>query len=292
MNFTVLWWQKNIKSLTVLFIIIMIICYGLHIVSNLNSLVNQVDQLPMRTKPDVMAKKIARLPRGAHLIIMKKHNDWVYVKRNDLFNHKQVGWVASWLVSDKHLQKLTSLSESTIYLDSGHGGTDTGAISNDGQSYEKTYTLKVAKTIKELLVPSGARVIMTRTTDTFVDLKPRANNSQKVKANVFISFHFDSSPTPNQASGVTQYYYHQDNGSKKLASFVSKNLNHVGLPNRGIHKGNILVLRDNSQPAILLENGYMNNDKDIKYIRSKKYRQQVSKDVVKGIRQYVNSIPQ
>lgn len=61
------------------------------------------------------------------------------------------GYVLCWTVSAPNngvTQKAaTKLSEATIVLDPGHGGTDTGLPANNNVDYEKTYTLKTAELV-------------------------------------------------------------------------------------------------------------------------------------------------
>ncbi|MBR3500748.1 MAG: N-acetylmuramoyl-L-alanine amidase, partial [Bacteroidales bacterium] len=67
------------------------------------------------------------------------------------------------------------LSLSTVVIDPGHGGKDPGAVSKDGNSYEKTFVLDIAKTLAEKIREGypDVKVIMTRSTDHFVTLNDR-----------------------------------------------------------------------------------------------------------------------
>lgn len=79
--------------------------------------------------------------------------------------------------------------EWVIVIDAGHGGRDSGA--RGARSYEKDITLAIAlKTgayIEEHL--SNVKVIYTRETDKFVDLRDRADIANKNHADLFISIH-------------------------------------------------------------------------------------------------------
>ncbi len=57
-----------------------------------------------------------------------------------------------------------------IVLDPGHGGNDTGALSNDEQTEEKDITLSTAIKVKKALEDAGATVYLTHTTDELVQL--------------------------------------------------------------------------------------------------------------------------
>ena len=99
----------------------------------------------------------------------------------------------------------------------------------------------------------GAQVILTRDNDRYVDLKSRPETAESIHADAFISFHFDSSPYANEGTGVTTYYYHKGNNSKKLASAINSQFNNLPLRNNGVDFSDFLVLRDNTRPAILCE---------------------------------------
>ncbi|QVI35971.1 N-acetylmuramoyl-L-alanine amidase [Lacticaseibacillus chiayiensis] len=239
----------------------------------------------LRNAAGINAPVVEKLDKGTELTVIKQQDDWYQVTAPD----GKTGFVASWTVSapnDGQTKKAaTKLSEATIVLDPGHGGSDTGAIANDGSDYEKTYTLKTADLVANALRAAGANVIMTRTTDKFVDLAPRPATANNAHADAFISFHFDSSPSKNSASGFTTYYY----SSKKdlpLAKSINRALTGLPLKNRGVAFGNFEVLRDNNQPAILNEMGYINNDKDFKYIKDPTYQSKIATDIVNGLNAY------
>ena len=86
------------------------------------------------------------------------------------------------------------LSLSTVVIDAGHGGKDPGAVSKDGQSYEKHFALDIAKTLAERIREGypDVNVILTRSTDHFVTLNDRAEIANKAGADLFISVHINS----------------------------------------------------------------------------------------------------
>jgi N-acetylmuramoyl-L-alanine amidase len=82
----------------------------------------------------------------------------------------------------------------TVVIDAGHGGKDPGA--HGAYSFEKNVTLAIAKKVQHLLEQNmqDVNVIMTRTTDRFVELNKRADIANRNNANLFISIHCNSSP--------------------------------------------------------------------------------------------------
>lgn len=88
----------------------------------------------------------------------------------------------------------------TIFLDAGHGGSDPGATFNGRQ--EKDDTLNLTLAVGKILESYGFRVIYARTEDIYQSPYQKAALGNDSGANVFISIHRNSSPYPNQYSGV------------------------------------------------------------------------------------------
>jgi N-acetylmuramoyl-L-alanine amidase len=82
----------------------------------------------------------------------------------------------------------------TIVIDPGHGGKDPGAHGN--YSVEKNVALAIGKKVNLLIKKEivGVSTIMTRNSDTFIELDKRAEIANKSDANIFISIHCNSSP--------------------------------------------------------------------------------------------------
>ncbi len=89
----------------------------------------------------------------------------------------------------------------TVVIDAGHGGKDAGAVSKDKKSYEKTFTLSIAGMLSDLIRQEypDVKVVMTRSTDKFVELRDRAAIANKAGGQLFISIHINSawSTSPN-----------------------------------------------------------------------------------------------
>ncbi len=94
-----------------------------------------------------------------------------------------------------------------IVIDAGHGGKDGGAESINGH-YEKDITLDIALKLRDEIrkrMPE-TKVVMTRSTDVFVELDKRGEIANKAGGKLFISIHCNSTPTrPTNASGFETY---------------------------------------------------------------------------------------
>jgi N-acetylmuramoyl-L-alanine amidase len=89
-----------------------------------------------------------------------------------------------------------------IVLDPGHGGDDTGATKNG--AIEKDVVLAFSLTLRDKLNATGRyKVLMTRDTDTFVELNARREFAEKHMASLFVAVHADYANA--KARGATIY---------------------------------------------------------------------------------------
>lgn len=270
------------KRIRVLFAIIFVLVgiLGYRTYKYFGQLEIQTNYAILKNGPGVEYDQISQLKQNQRVTVLKNKYHWMYVETDD----EKKGWIADWMINSSYKLPVTDLSNATIVIDPGHGGYDSGATSNNEKKEEKQYTLAYAKLLAEKLRKQNAKVYLTRDDDTFVSLSKRPTLADQVHADAFISFHFDSSPTKNTASGFTTYYYHKN--SLKLAQMVNNEFGAIGLENRGVEVGNFLVIRDIKEPAILLEMGYINSDRDFDQIISKSYRTTVVNDVYQGLEKY------
>jgi N-acetylmuramoyl-L-alanine amidase len=90
-------------------------------------------------------------------------------------------------------------------IDPGHGGIDSGAVTQGGMT-EKQIVLEFSHALRERLEASGlVRVAMTRTGDVFVPLRDRVRMARAQKAALFISIHADSVVDEADVRGATVY---------------------------------------------------------------------------------------
>ncbi len=103
----------------------------------------------------------------------------------------------------------------TVVIDAGHGGHDPGALGKHSQ--EKKITLAIALKIGKLISENipNVKVIYTRKTDVFVELINRAAIANKNDADLFISIHVNSNPSPN-ASGIDTWVMGQSKTSQNF----------------------------------------------------------------------------
>lgn len=239
----------------------------------------------IRSKPSVEAAVITTTQRGDSLTHIETEGDWYLVSLADGTR----GYVASWVVDSSNSDTpappamVTSLSEATIVVDAGHGGHDPGAVTDTFN--EKLITLKTAERLANRLRDAGANVILTRDTDEYISLNDRVYYAHRAKADAFISIHYDALEQANVMSGTTTYYYSQSD--LELAETINESLRTYGpLPNNGVREGNYFVLRENAQPSVLLELGYLNHYRDVSVVNTESYQSVIVESIYQALNNY------
>lgn len=121
----------------------------------------------------------------------------------------------------------------------------------------------MALAVGGLLRSCGFNVVYTRQTDVFVPLIERANISNRANADLFISFHRNSSTNPTANGFENWVYTNPSTKSLVAANYILDRVVAVGVQsNRGIKYGNFVVLRETNAPAVLIENGFISNSED------------------------------
>jgi N-acetylmuramoyl-L-alanine amidase len=171
----------------------------------------------------------------------------------------------------------------TVVVDPGHGGHDPGATQR-GVSPEKTWTLDLAYRLKNRLEAGGFNVVLTRQTDVFIPLEDRVLISNSQPNVIFVSLHFNSIGK-RDIQGVETYY--DTNRSAKLAAKVQQSI--LQLPDvfdRRVKTAPYYVIRYNSNPAILIEGGFLSNPVESRRIASPNYRDALAEQIYQGIIAY------
>ena len=200
----------------------------------------------------------------------------------------------------------------TIVLDPGHGGSDPGALGFGLR--ESDLTLSIGKYCQQTLSQyAKTKVYMTRTSDTFVDLKPRADFAKSVGADLFVSLHINSS-SASSANGAEIWvpspgtWFPAFNGvGEDLACEMLSKLKALGLADRdtvwdnyevngekkyypdGSWADSLSVIRNCREAgimAILVEHGFISNQSDAKFLSSEANLKKLGEADAQGIVDY------
>lgn len=148
-----------------------------------------------------------------------------------------------------------------IVIDPGHGGSDPGATYNGRQ--EKDDALGLAMAVGNLLKNAGYDVVYTRTTDVYNTPFEKATIGNNAGGDLFVSFHRNSSAIPGGYSGIQTLVYNDEGLKAQLARNINENLATLGFEDKGVvERPNLVVLKRTKMPAILLETGFINSEKD------------------------------
>ena len=198
---------------------------------------------------------------------------------------------------------------STVVLDPGHGGKDTGARSP--YEYEKNFALDVARRVRNELQKSGLRVVLTRNSDSFVELAERAAVANRLKNSIFVSLHFNAADanqaangfeifcvTPRGAPSTAYEQIHlsdmvEENGNEHdIHSFALANAiyhamhGRMEMFDRGVKRARFAVIRLAGVPSVLIEGGFLTNAADARNVASKQWRDNYAASIARGILEY------
>ncbi len=148
-----------------------------------------------------------------------------------------------------------------IILDAGHGGRDSGAVYSGRTEKEDNLALTLA--VGEILEDYGFEVFFTRTEDVYQRPFQKASIGNELDGDLFVSIHRNSSPSPNQYSGVETLVYADRGLPEEVAENINERLEEVGFQDLGVaERPGLIVLNSTQMPAVLVEAGFINSDRD------------------------------
>jgi N-acetylmuramoyl-L-alanine amidase len=191
------------------------------------------------------------------------------------------------------------LSGKVIYIDPGHGGPDGGA--GDKNALEKDIALAVSLKVRDYLQEQGALVLMTRETDRDLaaedtrgysrrkveDIKKRLKLINESEADLFISIHLNSIPSPRWSGAQTFYAPHKKE-NRRAAKFIQdelrENLGNTKRKAKPIH--HVYILKHANKPGVLVEIGFLSNPAERNNLKKDHYQEKVAASIYKGVNRY------
>ncbi len=219
-----------------------------------------------------------------------------------------------------------------VLIDPGHGGEESGAVGHlDGKKtrrvFEKDLALRLSKKIKDKL-GQYTSTYLTRSVDRVVTLQERADLADVVKADLFLSIHFNSS-TNAKSNGFELYYLDNNSNvaankveraenlnlkgeelivnqilvdlvvqqtvthSRQLASLVHESVKPIvkmhKMNNRGIKPGLFYVLALSKRPGLLVEVGFVSNQGELKKVNEEKFLNDMAEGISAGVIAFIKA---
>lgn len=172
-----------------------------------------------------------------------------------------------------------------IILDAGHGGFDNGATYR-GRA-EKDDVLRLTLDVGQQLEKDGYSVTYIRTEDVYESPYRKAEKANQTGGDIFISFHRNSGVEENLYNGVQALVYSTEGKEAvALGEAINENLEKLGFQNLGVEAiPDLIVLHKTQMPAVLMEVGFINSDKDNE-LWDEKYTE-IVQEIVSGIEETV-----
>jgi N-acetylmuramoyl-L-alanine amidase len=181
-----------------------------------------------------------------------------------------------------------ALKNLTIAVDAGHGGSNTGAGGPTGSS-EKELTLAISLKLQQALQAEGAKVIMTRTTEKFVDNKERILIFRDNTPDLLISIHLNSSGDPIRAGGTSSLYKYI--GFRNLSYHINKRMLQLGLREYGnIAAFNFMLNSPTEYPNALVETLFLSNPAEEELVLSPAFQQKMAEAMVAGVKDFLAGV--
>ena len=190
----------------------------------------------------------------------------------------------------------------TVILDAGHGGEDGGAVGASGV-LEKDLNLDLALCLAEWLKGAGVNVVLTRDSDRmlygegenipgkrkYYDLKNRLAVAERDPGAILVSIHMNWF-SDSRYSGL-QVWCAEGKASRFLAESVTSEVKSRLQPSNRrevkVADGKLFLLSRAPGCAILVECGFLSNQKECEMLSREDYRRELSFAIFCGIMRYL-----
>ena len=189
-----------------------------------------------------------------------------------------------------------------ILLDNGHGIDTAGKCSPDGRLREYEFNRLLARRIGDGLTSEGLDWCFVVPEDFDVGLGERCRRVNRMAAGsgaVLLSLHVNASGNGGwgKPNGWSVFVAPKASGrSCCLANCLYMEAKDCGLlgdrhtPDCGFWRGNFAVLRDTVCPAVLTENMFMDNARDLEFLLSGEGLELLSRIHIAGIKNYLGLV--
>jgi N-acetylmuramoyl-L-alanine amidase len=178
-----------------------------------------------------------------------------------------------------------------IAIDPGHGGSattdpnqlwDPGVVV--GNMVEKEITLDLAFRLRTLLQRERVKVVMTRTTDQYVDISERWNRVHASGARMFVSLHVNAFDGDTSINGETIFYPKPDSLPfvQAIDAALAQSLKAYQIADDGVAaKPELWVHSD--IPTATIEPAYLTNPREASLLQRGDFRDAIALGVFNGM---------
>jgi len=204
--------------------------------------------------------------------------------------HKQLWGYAidytgnSLVIKIKAQPESLDLEDLTFALDAGHGGDNNGALGATGYK-EKDVNLSTVYHLKKILEDKGAKVILTRSDDSYTNNNERLKTVFESGADILISIHSNSIGDNSDAEkikGISTYYKYIS--YRPLSTAIYAEVLKTGLePFGNIGSFNFTLNSPTEVPNVLVELAFMSNPEDEMKLMDDDFRKELAEKIVDGV---------
>lgn len=183
-----------------------------------------------------------------------------------------------------------TLAGKVVVVDPGHGGGEPGATGHGLR--EADLVLDLARRLEGRLGALGAAGYLTRGPDGCPTDAERAGFANDTAADLFLSLHLDSAPSPS-CTGVAAYYFAAARGGRQVGSAVGERLaelvlrevaSRTDLADCRSHPKSWDLLRLTRMPAVRCDLGYLSNPRDAARLADPAFRDALAEGVAAAVR--------
>lgn len=187
----------------------------------------------------------------------------------------------------------------TIVIDAGHGGIDNGVQGVSSGTDEADINLAIARILKGQFVSAGFNCVMTRTTQAGLygntskgfkmrDMQKRKQIIEDCNPDLVISVHQNFCSLPSKSGGIV-FFEKSSAGSGELAKKIQAELNALPecqKPSEAMY-GDYYMLKCTQNPAVIVECGFLSNEREDKLLNTEEYQRAVAYAIFKGAVNYL-----
>ena len=179
----------------------------------------------------------------------------------------------------------------TVGVDAGHGGTDTLTMGPTGLT-EADANLGVTRALRAELERRGARVVVSRGSNTTASLVERTELARAEDVDVWISVHNNAFPdgVEPRANAGTSVYYNHPRAAGLAWSVHRALLEELGLRDLGVGRADLHQARFTWAPAVLTESMFMMIPEHEAFLKTEDGRRRLARAHVRGLEAWLRQV--